>query len=249
LIETIEYQFRGMVLPERYDFNWSPVGIYVDVHTGQRIQIEISISHSRIAAIVRAPSTLDVPTIKNNVQTFVGRVVYVAGFLQDQGLDFHIESYSVGDDPTEHTLDFTGYVFLDRPEDPRFTFPQPGTHVALHPDTIFNTHFGRATHELRNSIRYPDHTAMHARAALEATRNAFPGSSENQQWAAMRVALAVSEATLRSFSEAATAQRHGRNIPQSWPQRQMAMQIAWEVVWRFAQYMQNGQVALSSPIL
>jgi len=131
-----------------------------------------------------------------------------------------------------------GYVFSDVAEfGDRLTFnQQPFGGWQLDPAIVFDRAISRATFELRNSIRYPDFTALHRRLAIEAIRNGFDPNDENAGWQALRTNLNLERATIQSFKDAADEQRHGKNVPQTWEQRRHAMQIAWEIVHRYCVY-------------
>jgi hypothetical protein len=107
----------------------------------------------------------------------------------------------------------------------------------------------RAAFELRNTIRYPDLTAMHCKLAIEAIRNGFCDDFketgwEKGAWQKMRDALNLSEDSLTSFNDIANEQRHGRNRRQTWEHRRACMQIAWETLHRFLEYLSNGKTKL-----
>jgi hypothetical protein len=157
------------------------------------------------------------------------------------GLSYELDAITEIDQKWTHLFGAEGYVFADQQNlDPAFTFKsalsQGALPVAL--NLIDNNNLGRATFELRNSIRYPDFTALHCRLAIEAIRNHFD-EKEDRAWPKLRAALRVKESTLREFEDIANLQRHGRNSPQTWEHRRRCMQIAWEVTYRFTQLLSN----------
>jgi len=132
----------------------------------------------------------------------------------------------------------------------RFRKEKLGSPVILDTKLVLNAIVSRATFELRSAIRYPYFTAMHCQFAIESIRNHFCDDFdkpkwENAAWEKMRESLNISKRCLRSFHEIATDQRHGRNREQTWKQRQVCMQIAWEALHRFTCFLRNGETSLS----
>ncbi len=167
------------------------------------------------------------------------------------GLSYELDTITELDLKWTHLFGVEGCVFDEQSNsEPALTFksaPSQGT-LPVSLALIDNNDLGRATFELRNSIRYPDFTALHCRLAIEAIRNHFD-KKEDKAWPKLRAALNVTEATLREFEEVSSLQRHGRNQPQTWEQRRRCMQIAWEVAYRFTQLLNNDPILATAPTL
>lgn len=173
------------------------------------------------------------------------------GIPAGMGLSYEIDSITDLEQKCTSLFGVEGYVFDNQANfDPTFTFKSALSKGSLPVSLalINNDFLARATFELRNSIRYPDFTALHSRLAIEAIRNHFD-EKEDKAWPMLRAALRVKQSTLREFEDIANLQRHGRNKPQTWEQRRRCMQIAWEVTYRFTQLLNSDPSLLDAPEL
>jgi len=239
-----KYVFEGRVIPERVDANFPLVDI-----GGMRLQI----CKSKIFVLAEVEAA-NVPTLRNSLLTLVGSVVNYIGFLSTTAMSYEIDSIinvSTGE-VAVFGADGFAYDNVDKivEEQCRFQKEKPGTQVILDMNLVLNPIVSRATFELRSAIRYPDFTAMHCQFAIESIRNHFCDDFdkrdwEKNAWKKMRKSLNISEECLRSFHNIATDQRHGKNRQQTWSQRQVCMQISWEVLHRFICFLGNDKTPLS----
>jgi hypothetical protein len=236
----MKYLVEGWVVPERVNLSFSKVPLSLTHLDGLEVKIIAEIIRSKIFVHVDAPVEVGIFDIRNLVFTIVGDMVNYAGFKHVLGLSYEIDSITNLTEQTSVVFGTEGFIFDDTSEfGNRLTFTSSkfGVPNELKVSSyLTNEAISRATFELRNSIRYPDFTALHCRLAIEAIRNSFDADDENNAWRSMREALNVSRATIESFQEIATLQRHGKHVPQTWPQRRHCMQIAWEVCSRFMGY-------------
>jgi hypothetical protein len=236
----MKYLVEGRVVPERVDLSFSKGSFSLARSDGVKVKVTAEIIKSKIFVHVDAPVEVSIPDIRNFVFTVVGDMVNYAGFKHVLGISYEIDSITNLTEETSLVFGTEGFVFDDTSEFGNrltFTTDELGVPNELKdPSYLTNTAVSRATFELRNSIRYPDFTALHCRLAIEAIRNSFDPDDEKNGWQSMREALKVSRPTIESFQDIATLQRHGKNAAQTWPQRRHCMQIAWEVCSRFMVY-------------
>jgi hypothetical protein len=239
----MNYLIEGRVIPERVDLSFSKVSLSTIGPDHLEIKMTAEIIKSKIFVHVDAPAEASIWNIRNLVLTVVGDMVNYVGFKQVLGIAYEIDSITNLTEKSSSVFGTEGFVFHDKSEfGDRLTFTSDKLgppHELKSPTFLTNAAVARATFELRNSIRYPDFTALHCRLAIEAIRNAFDAADEKKAWYSMRETLKISRTTIESFQEIATLQRHGRNIPQTWPQRRHCMQIAWEVCSRFVVYLER----------
>ncbi|MGB0085932.1 MAG: hypothetical protein WBP94_11235 [Rhodomicrobiaceae bacterium] len=236
----MRYFIEGKVIPERVDFNLPSVELEIG-DDENKIRATLAIVKSKIFMHVDLNHDLLLADIRNRIFTVLGSVINFAGFFYVLGISYEIDSITNLDTRSTVVFGVEGYVFENVSEfGDRLTFVSQAcdSPLPLIPQFLTNPHIARATFELRNSIRYPDFTALHCRLAIEAIRNAFNSSDENAGWNDLRTNLNLDRNTIQSFKDIATAQRHGRNEPQSWEQRRRCMQIAWEIVYRYTRFLQ-----------
>lgn len=105
--------------------------------------------------------------------------------------------------------------------------------------------------DFREAIRQPDETAYLYYRAIEAIASEFRKDKSPQvklakpDWDAFREALNLDRATIDRY-EAQGIVRHGRMIFQTWDDRKDQLLIAWNIIYRFGMYLENGQTKLSS---
>jgi hypothetical protein len=236
----MKYLVEGRIVPERVDLSFSKVSFSIIRPDGLEVEITAEIIKSKVFVHVDAPVEVPIPDIRNLVFTVVGNMVNYAGFKHVLGISYEIDSITNLTEKASEVFGTEGFVFDDTSEfGNRLTFTSDKFGVPNkinNSSYLTNTAISRATFELRNSIRYPDFTALHCRLAIEAIRNSFDPDDEKNAWQCMRETLKVTRATIESFQDVATQQRHGKNLPQTWPQRRRCMQIAWEVCSRFMVY-------------
>ncbi len=245
------YLIEGRIIPERINFDM-PAFDFTTTRADVSLSGRLSILKSKIFIHVSAPDEAKVPDIRNMLLTVIADVVNYVGFYLVCGISWELESITDVDDRSTFVFGVEGHAFHDRSEfGNKLTFAPAGHDAPLQisGDLIFNSAISRATHELRNSIRYPDFTALHCRLAIEAIRNHFDADDEAEGWRKMREALKLSRSTIETFQDIAAIQRHGRNTLQTWEQRRRCMQIAWETTHRLARHLQGDQQLSSSQIL
>jgi len=239
----MNYLVEGRVVPERVDLSFSKISFSITRLDNLEVKVTTEIIKSKIFVHVEAPTEVSTADIRNLVFTVVGDMVDYAGFKHVIGIAYEIDSITNLTEKTSLVFGAEGFVFDDRSEfGDRLTFTSDKFGVPnelKNPSYLTNKAVSRATFELRNSIRYPDFTALHCRLAIEAVRNSFDPDDENKAWQAMRESLKINRATIESFQDIATLQRHGKNVPQTWPQRRHCMQVAWEVCSRFMVYLEQ----------
>jgi hypothetical protein len=250
----MRYLIEGRIIPERVDCNFPRISGYQQTVDGKEFEVRIQLITSKIFVHVDTKThDIPIPDIRNMIQTTVGDLANLVGFHLVMGASYELDSITNIDDQATTVFGTEGFVFNSLEEfGDRITFKPGhfGAPLAVTPDLISNRAFSRATFELRCSIRYPDYTALHCRLAIEAVRNAFDADDETIGWQRLRENLRVRRETIELFKDAAAAQRHGKAIYQTWAQRRQCMQIAWEIVHRFAEYMKaNPPARLKTPEL
>jgi hypothetical protein len=191
---------------------------------------------------------IDIPTLRNQLMTLVAQFVNLAGFYYVLGISYELDSITNIETGESQVFGVEGHVFDDTTEfkgQLTFSSVPPGAPLAVGPEELQDQAVSRATFELRNAIRYPDYTELHCKLAIEAIKNAF--GQEKHGWASMRSSLNLETGTLNLFKSASDDQRHGRTLPQSWPQRKQAMQVAWEVVNRYLRWKAQGEPTRGLP--
>jgi hypothetical protein len=233
----MRYLVEGKVIPERIDLNLSRMAFGFTTVDNKAVSASIEIIESKLFIHVDAPKEVSTADIRNILFSAVGNIVNFAGFRHVIGVSYELDSITEIDEKWTMIFGAEGFVFDDAKDfGDRITFKaeQFGVPTALNnPEALFHPGLSRATFELRNSIRYPDFTALHCRLAIEAIRNSFDAEDETRGWQLLRDTLNIDRATIESFKDVATKQRHGKNEPQSWEQRRRCMQIAWEICSRF----------------
>lgn len=245
----MRYLAEGRIIPERVDISIPRIEFNLGQQPGI-IYCAVEIIKSRIFVHLDAPDGKNIPDLKNAMLTLIGDIVNLGGFMFVLGISYEIDSITAVDEKWTQVFGTEGHVFEDIAEfGGRVTFKQqPYGAAPMNGALLGVPAVSRATFELRNSIRYPDYTALHCRLALEALRNHFDPDDEKQGWQKLRETLNVDRQTIELFQEAATLQRHGKNIPQSWPQRRQAMQVAWEICHRFFVWLPSiPQMPLTDP--
>lgn len=242
------YLVEGRIIPERVDISVPQMQV---VMTGQPpIECRVEIIKSRIFIHLDTSGDINIPDLRNALFTLIGDVVNMAGFMFVLGISYEIDSITSIDEHWTQVFGTEGHAFHDVSEfGQRLTFrqsPYGATEMQL---SLFGIPaVSRANFELRNSIRYPDYTALHCRLAIEAIRNHFDADDERRGWQVLRDTLNVNRDTIELFKDAATLQRHGQTVPQTWEQRRQAMQIAWEICHRFFVWLVlDPQMPLTEP--
>jgi hypothetical protein len=246
-----QYFVEGRVIPERVDFNLPRMDGGVRLVTGEQVDFQIYVWKSKLFVHVQAPESVEVPSLRNALFGVVGNIVNYAGFYEVLGISYELDSITDLSSKETTVFGVEGYVFEGQNNiDSSFTFFADAYHKGLpvSSNLLTNKFFSRATFELRNAIRYPDFTALHCRLAIEAIRNYFD-EEEVKAWVLLRDALKVQRSTLDEFKDAANNQRHGRNQPQTWAERQRSMQIAWEVTYRFTRLINNDPTLANALML
>lgn len=240
----IKYIVEGRIIPERVLFECPQIDFG---------NIKVQITKSKIFIIIECEEGTSIPDLRNQLFSIIGNIVNFAGFKLTTAMSYELES--IVNMNTNEVIVFgtEGHVF-ENPQDiedqVKFTADQLGAPLEMSTQLAMDPIVSRAAFELRNTIRYPDFTAMHCKLAIEAVRNGFCDDFEKtgwegSAWQKMRDALNLSEDSFTSFNNIANEQRHGRNRPQTWEQRRVCMQIAWETLHRFLEYLSNGKTKLT----
>ncbi|WP_156376150.1 hypothetical protein, partial [Methylobacterium sp. Leaf117] len=230
---------EGRVIPERVDLSLDRIALGVPWSDGNILTVSIQIIKSKIFIHIESESDIVIQDIRNVLFNIVGNIINNAGFYFVLGISYEIDSIThIGRQQTS-VFGVEGFVFDDRTEfGDRLTFiPNDYGAHDLDLELAINPIIARSSFELRNAIRYPDFTALHCRLAIETIRNAFDDANETNGWNQLRSNLNINRDTIQSFSDVATTQRHGRNMPQTWEQRRRCMQIAWEICHRFRKWL------------
>ena len=182
--------------------------------------------------------------------TNIGNYVNFIGFRYVLGLSYEIDSITDLDSKDTLVFGAEGFAFSDA--EPRLTGitfnPQSFGPGEIEPELANHPVIMRASFELRNSIKYPDYTALHCYLALDAIRNHFDSSNDKNGWELLRLNLNIKRDSIEKFKDAADCQRHGKNKSQDWNDRRIAMQTGWEVLHRFvAWFRQPHSLPLSDP--
>lgn len=241
----MRYLAEGRIIPERVDISIPRIEFQ---RTHSNLSVEII--KGRIFVHLDASTEVNIPDVRNELLTLLGNIINLAGFNFVLGISYELDSITSIDGKWTQVFGTEGFVFEDNSEfGNKITFtPQPYGSAQMSVAPLNIAAVSRATFELRNSIRYPDYTALHCRLALEAIRNHFDADDERLGWQKLRETLNIDRQTIELFQDAAAAQRHGNNMPQSWPQRRQAMQVAWEICHRFLVWLEKSpQTALEDP--
>ncbi len=239
----MRYLIEGRVIPERVDLSAPKIEIQLHTKGDIGIPCAFEIIKSKIFIHLTTPPEVSIPDIRNSMFTAVGTIVNYACYRHVIGVSYELDSITEIDQQITQVFGTEGCVFQDNDEfGDRITFPTHdfGAPLAIDPRIFLHPAMTRVTFEIRNSIRYPDYTALHCRLAIEAIRNSFDPEDRSNGWRLLRENLKVSRDTIDSFKDVANNQRHGKNQNQTWQQRQRCMQIAWEICWRFEQYLMQG---------
>lgn len=238
----MQFLLEGRIIPERVDFNLPHVHAEIATADGKKLTCDISIIKSKIFIHVNSDGDIHSPDIRNMMFTTIGDIVNYAGFQTVLGISYELDLITDIEKKSTYVFGVEGFVFDNTGEfGDRLTFSHaqlPGQ-IPINPKLLTDKSFSRATFELRNSIRYPDFTALHCRLAIEAIRNAFNADDESEGWKDLRENLKIKRETIESFKQVAADQRHGKNTFQSWAQRRHCMQIGWEIVFRYTMYRDN----------
>lgn len=169
------------------------------------VSFEIIKSKIFIHVIAKAETEVNIGELRGALFTWTGNIVNLCGFNFVLGISYEIDSITVVDQRWTQVIGVEGFVF-DGTESfvLGLTFrPTPFGGASLNLDLLQYPSVCRTTFELRNSIRYPDFTALHCRLALESIRNHFDAVDEGKGWRLLRESLNVRRETIESFQEAA----------------------------------------------
>ena len=237
-----KYLIEGRVIPERVDLNIPKIS-YLVHYIGGPVGIDLQVLKSKIFVYIESDEPIYMFDLRNIIFTQVGDLINYIGFRYVLGLAYEIDSITDIEEKTTHVFGVEGFVFEpEPPQEAGHTFKKNNYGPAtLDMRIASNPSVARATFELRNSIRYPDYTALHCYLAIEAIRNYFQAENENESWEELRKNLNVAKSVIMRTKDTADLQRHGRNKPQNWSERQTAMQTSWELLHRFVYFLQQEQ--------
>lgn len=111
-----------------------------------------------------------------------------------------------------------------------------------------NPELPTALHDLTSAVRYPRRTFEYCRMAVEALRAYFDPPAVKSYAEKSRAgeealcsALKVTRASLKSLDAVAARSRHGQLVVSiDWEMRKRALEMSWELVSRFIEYLQGG---------
>lgn len=238
----------GVVIPERVDVNLKPIVLPYSV-LGNSISILIEIIRSKIFCRITSGTTMNISDIKNVTQSVVYSIVNYVGFLKNYGYNVQLD-HAINNATGENIVfGIDGYAFSkeDSIQEGVLFRPNLQNESSIDIGMLADGSFCRAIQEIRNSIAYPDYTALHCKLAIDAIQSAFAGD-DKARWSKLRENLKIDKATLKSFNQAADEQRHGKNIPQTWEERRWAIQVASEVVHRYLLWRQNESLPIAATI-
>ncbi|NIA68969.1 hypothetical protein HBA54_10225 [Pelagibius litoralis] len=239
--------FHGRVIPERADFNATGSG-------GNPIQRSIETPFGEIGChFTILKSVISVRCITNNVEINLETLRnLVVNSLVSVFTDAHGIASGIGYDVeivSALNVD-SGYLRVfgaDERIDTTDPFPELAQLVQLAGSDL---QLRSAMANFRRSIRMPIETAFYCYRAIEAVKGFFlsmtSGRKDIAAWREMRTALNLQQSTLAEFKVAADQMRHGIIVDQTWGQRKRQMEIAREVVRRFAHFLANDKTRLSS---
>ena len=240
-----KFVLNGIVYPERVDVNISRLKVKITDSFGLA-EIDLSIVRSRIICFYQSKFERDIFNIRNSVLRGLTDIINYVGFLKHYSMNVFIESITNLKSYDSFVFGVEGYSFSDAKSIPSGLNFRPNVDIEskINPLLLSDPYFCRAIQEIRNSIAYPDYTALHSKLAIDAVQSAFEGN-DSAKWEKLKASLKVTKARLNSFKDIADDQRHGKNRPQTWEQRRDTMQVATEVVHRYSIYKANSNSPVS----
>lgn len=238
---------HGIVFPERVDINVYNLKMAIVDQIGSA-NIDLSIIRSKLICHYTSEFHREIYDIRNPILRVSNDVVNYVGFLNNYGMSVFIESIFNIESKETVVFGAEGYAYSEQSKVIQNADFIPNTAIEnnINLANLTDPYFCRALQEIRNSIAYPDFTALHSKLAVDAIQNAFQGN-DPERWEALRQNLKLTKTRLNMFKAIADDQRHGRNRPQSWEERRDAMQIASEVVHRYSLWKLNGMTPISLP--
>ena len=235
------YIFNGRILPERVAANLQPpqkLRVLVPGTTTE-FDVTLSIVASQVAVIVDSASTIDIGTMKNQVERVVRLVVDALGYLEGCGYDAEITSVvlPVG----EHIVFGVESPSLLRSKSERPVGMSDLWRVLASDPR--SSPLQRALADLRESIRTPHDTSFFCFRAVESLRQSFVDPADkdsNSSWQRLRDALHIDRSWLDPLTQFSKPIRHGAFHFVSSQEREVAMHLAWKVVDRFVEYARLG---------
>lgn len=239
----------GRVLPERCDVSVARVKAR-SVSTAGRVEIDIQVSRSHVVANCAVektdPSILELADIVRTTLAFP--IDYIA--VRNRGayelvLDVCIRNETGEAQPipvAEPLFDGSGdgLCFDTSAESSSLLIPYEAASRGPELPT--------ALHDLTEAVRYPRRTFEYCRMAVEAVRKHFDPPEIHGHKArhiagekALCAALKIERGSLINLERVAARSRHGDLIVSiDWQMRKRAMELAWELVARFGEYLQGG---------
>jgi len=143
--------------------------------------------------------------------------------------------------------------FLDPP--PEGYLFTPGEVPFDIPFASANNALMTALHDLGQALRFPRRTMEYCRMSVEAIRFHFDLPEEKKwrtRWLggekAMCAALRVDRSLLRWLEREAAPGRHGEPLYNDWQTRSAALQLSWEMVFRFRKFL-DGENTSDWPLV
>lgn len=238
----------GRVLPERCDV-MVPIREARGMSAAGRCHIRVQVIKSLIMARCTLekdnPSVFEIADIVRS--TVTAPIDYIA--FRNRGayeivLDLCINNQT-GEaepipifEPTFRNSDNAGLCFDAHPDTQKLAIPWASFDVP---------EFRTALHDLTAAIRYPPRTFEYCRMAVEVVRSHFDPKAKSEKDRriegehAMCSALRIERKAVINLDAVAARSRHGDLVISiNWEMRVRALELAWELVARFAAYLERG---------
>jgi hypothetical protein len=242
------WTITGRVLPERANVWVAPVES-AGAGAGGRFKLRLEVIQSHISATLIVektdPSDFEKADIVRTALAFpINYIAFMNRAAYETVLDVCIRS------GTAETTTLPEFEPIFDGDDPGRCFT-PGLERFDIPYASQNYQLSTALHDLTEAVRYPRRTFDYCRMAVEVVRSFFDPASikshrerhiegEKQMCSSLR----IDRASLQSLDAIAARSRHGELVFSiSWDLRKKAMELAWEVVARFAYYIKHSAPA------
>jgi len=243
-----KFYLIGRVLPRNVLISIPPLKIDWKISERETAGFYIRVTDSIVHVHTKISCSEDSHSTRNGIIKFIEQLINSYGFLNAHDLSFEIQAFFQDEFQVVHVDGAENNVWngnLYHGEKTKFQ------HMVLAKQKMhsfpYNAFTERAIYELRQASGQVDYTALHCKLAIESIRNAFSSSSPKKDkvaWEEMRNSLNLTRKIIQKFDNTADTQRHGRNIIQTWEERQEVQQIAQEIVWRYICYVSRNSSSL-----
>jgi hypothetical protein len=239
-----KWTVTGRVLPERCDVSVAPT-FSQGVGAGGRFTLRLQVTRSHFAAVCMIekvdPSVFEIADVVRSALAFpLDYIAFLNRGAYDVVLDLCIdnETGQVSPIPIAEPT-FEGLCFDPNLGNSNVSIPWAAAAVFQLPTAL---------HDLTGAVRYPRRTFEQCWMAVEAVRRHFDPPSikgHEPRWRdgrrAMCAALKIAPASLVSLDRVAARSRHGELVISiNWEMRKRALELAWEIVARFAIHLEGG---------